>query len=181
MMPSAIACGCLALVIAPIAAVGGIIVAQGVVRTSEPVSEPASAHQLKLDLTHWNDPIEKRNDDAWLHELSYSDRARVNGYFRGDGRTDVAAFQLRVRASGNDPEKPWTLVNCEKSVPDPITPNTDNACHFVIDLSPSTLRDPIEVAVTGTGPEAKRSFSHVFRFRRQTSYSLAWWEALMGI
>ena len=178
-MPSPTAYGCLALVIAPIVVVGGLIVSQGIVRTSEPISEPVSVHQLTLDLRHWSDPIEKQRDDAWLHDVAYSDKARVNGRFSGTGKTNVADFRIQVR-SVND-SAPAQLADCQKSAPDAMTSNIDDVCHFVIDLSPNTLRDPIEIKVVGVGAEKRRSFTHTFRFTRQTSYSLAWWEGIMGI
>ncbi|NIJ18952.1 hypothetical protein FHS95_000621 [Sphingomonas naasensis] len=171
--------GCFGLVGLPVLAVSGLLLSQGVVRTTEPVSAPASAHGLTLDLRHWTDLIEKVPPDSWLHDVAYSDRARINGRFAGGRGTDVAAFELRVRAGGTGAAP--QIVTCEKSAPDAVTPNVDDVCHFVVDLSPRTLRDPIEVSVIGKGPEARRSFTHIFRFERRTHYSLAWWEAVMGI
>jgi hypothetical protein len=171
--------GCLGLVALPILAVSGLILSLGIVRTTEPVSKPASVHGLTLDVKSWSDPIEKRPGDSWVHDVSYSDKARINGRLSGNGKTDVAAFELRIRAGGTT-DAPQ-IVACEKSQPTEVTPDVDDVCHFVVDLSPQTLRDPIEVLVVGKGPEAGRSFTHTFRFQRQTSYSLAWWEAVMGI
>lgn len=175
----AAAYGCLGLVIAPILLLSGFVVSQGVVRTSEPIAEPVTLNGLTLHLRHWNEPIEKRHDDAWLHDLAYSDKARINGRFSATGKTNVADFQIQVRST--KASAPPHLADCEKSAPDALTSYIDDVCYFVVDLSPATLRDPIEIKVVGVGAENHRSFTRVFRFKRQTSYSLAWWEALMGI
>jgi len=95
----AAAYGCLGLVIAPILLLSGFVVSQGVVRTSEPIAEPVTLNGLTLHLRHWNEPIEKRHDDAWLHDLAYSDKARINGRFSATGKTNVADFQIQVRST----------------------------------------------------------------------------------
>jgi hypothetical protein len=164
--------GCAILLLLPLAAVAALALRYGIVRTTEPVAPAHRANGLVLELDNWSNAPPTRVRGL-VHDLDYPDLSRVRGRLTATAAgVDPKTFRISARALAQ-PDS-LVLLDCYEPTP-------DAACITVFGVPPGTLANGLEFTVTGEGDNGPRSFTHVFRFEKRTTYSLVWWEGLMGI